>query len=430
MKKVLIITYYWPPSAGSGVQRWLKFSKYLPNFGWGPVIFTPENPDFHVKDETLLDEVHARTEVIRFPIWEPYSIFKQIAGKGNTTFKPAASLEKEERKFTDHVGIWIRGNLLIPDPRVFWVKPSVNFISDILENNQIDIVITTGPPHSIHLIGLKLKRKTGIKWLADFRDPWSKWDLLDTLYMTNPARKIHKRLEKKVLKNADGVITISNTFKEEFEGIAGRKVEVITNGYDPEDFKSGKILKAPDKFRVSHVGTIDELRNPRYFFKAASELCAENADFKADLEIFMAGVISKRFIHDVRNDAHLKDLIIIKDYMPHQQLSDVYRKAAVLLLVLASSHNAKGNIPGKLFEYLATGKPILALGAPNGDSAKIIKETNAGKVCALDNVNAIKKALLELYKKYKAGLSFNPQDVSSFSRENLTKELVQIMNSL
>lgn len=213
MKRVLIITYYWPPSAGSGVQRWLKFSKYLPEFGWQPVIFTPENPDFSLQDESLKQEVDKHTEVLKFPIWEPYHLFRTLKKQGPKD--TASILEYKDPGLLDQLAVWLRGNLLIPDPRLFWIKPSVKFLEGIWEQNDFKAIITTGPPHSMHLLGRNLKRKTGIPWLADFRDPWSTWEFLDTLKLSGFARKKHQKLERSVFEEADRLVTISPTFQKE-----------------------------------------------------------------------------------------------------------------------------------------------------------------------------------------------------------------------
>ncbi|WP_332911291.1 hypothetical protein [Algoriphagus boritolerans] len=236
-KRVLIITYYWPPSGGSGVQRWLKFAKYLPESGWEPVIFTPENPDFDLQDKTLEIEIPSSLEVLKFPIWEPYQLFSRI--KGKTKLHPGRLMEQKDRGFLEKLAIWMRANLLVPDPRVFWVKPSVKFLTDLLKSGQFQAVITTGPPHSMHLIGRDLKRKTGITWIADFRDPWSQWEFLDTLPMTSFIRIKHQKMEQSVLKEANAVLTISPTFQQDLEKLAHRKIKLLTNGYDPADIPLG-----------------------------------------------------------------------------------------------------------------------------------------------------------------------------------------------
>jgi glycosyltransferase involved in cell wall biosynthesis len=232
-KKVLIITYYWPPSGGSGVQRWLKFVKYLVRAGWEPFVFTPENPSFTIEDKSLQSDVPESVEVIRFPIWEPYQLFFRVSSLfGKKRLQQTDFISTGKKSFFQSISSWVRGNLFIPDARMFWVKPSVNYLTNFIQRSNIDKVITTGPPHSVHLIGLRLKRKNpSLHWIADFRDPWSEWDLLDTLSLTLLARKRHQSLERQVLKNADRVITIAPYHVDRLQELSGRKVDLITNGF-------------------------------------------------------------------------------------------------------------------------------------------------------------------------------------------------------
>lgn len=428
MKKVLIVTYYWPPSGGGGVQRWLKFSKYLPDFGWEPVIFTPENPDFEVKDESLLTDVRSDMEIIRFPIWEPYHIFRKLTGAGN--LKQGQVLEKSKRSLISEISIWIRGNFFIPDPRIFWVKPSAKYLTDIQEFNHFEAVITTGPPHSMHLIGHKLKKKTGIKWIADFRDPWSEWDILQKLRVSGPAMALHRKLERKVLKNADMVITVSESWSRGLKQLGASKVETITNGYDPDDFRQSKISKFPSEFRISHVGMINELRSSMGLKKALNDLCLEDTAFFSDLVLNFTGIISETFINRLGKDSVFAEKIKVGGYMPHEKVKDELSCSAVLLLLLNQSENARGHLPGKLFEYLASGNPILALGPIGSDAAKIIESTNSGYVCDPDDVEAIKNALLKLFWLYKEGKTCQQKNIEVFSRKALTEKLVRVLNSL
>lgn len=424
-KKVLIITYYWPPSAGSGVQRWLKFAKYLPEFGWEPVIFTPENPDFELKDESLLKEVPKELEVLKFPIWEPYSIFRKL--KKEKLKDTSKILEREKKKPLDKLAIWLRANLIVPDPRVFWVKPSVEYLTQIMEANKFDAVITTGPPHSMHLIGLKLKRKTGIKWLADFRDPWSTWEFLDVLPMHSLVRKRHQKLEKEVLSEADAVVTISPTFQDEIQKIANREVKLITNGFDgtdlPDDFRPYPDIQ--EDFHLVYTGIIDSIRDPLPFLEAFKAVFQGHA-LKATLTF--VGKVSEKIIESIQKDPWLEEHVVLAGYVSHQEVFAFYEKAHLLLLILTNTKNAKGNIPGKLFEYIATQRPIIALGDPQGDSAKIIREAGAGKVFAHQDKNHMMEFLQSIVVHNRGEddkKTYNP-----FERKTLTKKLAGILDQL
>ncbi|GMQ24900.1 glycosyltransferase family 4 protein [Algoriphagus sp. oki45] len=422
-RRVLIITYYWPPSGGSGVQRWLKFAKYLPEAGWEPVIFTPENPDFDLQDHSLEKEIPYHLEVIKFPIWEPYQLFSKVKRKSKT--HPGRLLEQKERGVLEKIAIWARANLLVPDPRVFWVKPSVKFLTDLAQSGQFQAIITTGPPHSMHLIGRDLKRKTGLPWIADFRDPWSHWEFLDTLPMTSRVRKKHQLLEETVLKEADAVLTISTTFQMDLEKLAKRKVHLLTNGFDPSDIPDGFSPKEKQagNLHLVYSGVIDSIRNPTPLLKAFKEEFAETGEA---VSLTFVGKVSEQVREFVAQDAWLVDRVSFPGYVTHAEVFGFYAQADALVLILTDTKNAQGNIPGKLFEYLATRVPILALGDPNGDSAQIIQEGKAGKVVRHDDFVGIQVALRELMDSGKANK--DGADLDRFSRRSLTFDLAQILD--
>lgn len=427
-KKVLIITYYWPPSGGGGVQRWLKFSKYLPEFGWEPIIFTPEKPDFDLKDESLFKDVGEELEVLKFPIWEPYQIFRKLSG--NKELKQGQVLEGNKDSFFKQFAIWARGNFFIPDPRKFWVKPSVEYLNSVIGRNGIETIITTGPPHSMHLIGLKLKQKNPeLNWMADFRDPWSRWDILDKLRLSDYSRKKHQKLEKDVLNLATKVITVSNTWKKEFEQIGAKRVHVITNGFDSSDIQT-RPIHSKDKFRISHAGMLNDFRNPKLLWQTLKELALENKTFKKDLEICLIGTISESVKLELIGDSDLRNCVTYSDHIPHSDVFSEYSRASVLLLILNESKNAKGHLPGKLFEYLAVGVSILGIGDPNGDAAKILYDTNSGSVLSSNDNDGMKKEIKVLYKNWKTNNSLAQSSVDKFERKALTAELVKLLEDL
>lgn len=433
MKKVLIITYYWPPSAGVGVQRWLKFSKYLPLFGWEPIIFTPENPDFNIKDVSLDKNISQNLEIIKFPIWEPFQLFNKITGgKNKDNIKQGLVLEKNEVGLKDKASIWVRGNLLIPDPRRFWISPSIKFLKNFIHDRGIQYVITTGPPHSMHLIGLGLKKKLDIKWIADFRDPWSQWDLLDKLKAGQFAKYYHKVLENKVLKNADEVITVSKNLAESLGSLAARNIKVITNGIDPEDFTSEEIEAGPPaKFRISHFGLLNEMRNPETLWRVLHELCDEQPDFAQNLEINLAGIVSESILKFIEKDPVLGPALVYHAYLNHQEVIKQSKESVLLLLLLNNTENAKWIIPGKLFEYLAVGKPILMLGPEKSDAGDIITTLNAGVIADFDDKKKIKKHIQLQYQNYQEGkIQTKTYDLEPYSRKKLTGDLADLMDNL
>lgn len=422
-KRVLIITYYWPPSGGSGVQRWLKFAKYLPEAGWEPVIFTPENPDFDLKDESLEKEISKDLEVLKFPIWEPYQLLDRIRGKKES--HPGRVLEQNEQSFIEKAAIWLRANLMVPDPRVFWVKPSVKFLTDLIEKGQFQAIITTGPPHSMHMIGRDLKRKTGVFWLADFRDPWSQWEFLDKLPMQNRVRKKHKKLEQEVLTEADVVTTISPTFQDDLEKLANRKINLITNGFDesdiPLDFSIGD--KKAGSLHLVYTGIIDAIRNPMPLLNAMKE---EFSIEKGEVKFTFVGRVSDQVREEIAADSWLSAHVDFAGYVSHQEVFRFYEKADALALILTNTKNAKGNIPGKLFEYMATTLPILALGDPKGDSAKILKVAGAGEVFTYSDYVAIQFSLRKLFEG--SGEAESAQGIDQYSRRNLSFQLAKLLD--
>ncbi|MEP2667527.1 MAG: glycosyltransferase family 4 protein [Cyclobacteriaceae bacterium] len=427
-KKVLIVTYYWPPSGGSGVQRWLKFVKYLTRMGWEPYVFTPENPSFTIQDESLEKDVPNTVEVIRFPIWEPYQLFFKIQrflGKKET--QPTDFISTGKKSFFQSVSSWIRGNFFIPDARVFWVKPSVTFLTDFIQSNHIERIITTGPPHSIHLIGQRLKKKMpAIKWIADFRDPWSEWDLLDTLSLTSWARSKHRRLELEVLTQADRVITIAPYHVKRLEFLGTRKVDLITNGFDEEDFNLIQHTRT-EKFTIRHIGVVDELRDPRPVMKALQELLNEDPALVGTMVIEFIGNVNSAFKSYVEQDKILSQVTRFVNHVPHNKLLEIYGQTDLQLLVLAHTAIAPGNLPGKFFEYLASGNPILAIGPVEGDAAGVLMETYSGVIHERENAEGIKASLRNFYTDWK-GESLNAErNISKYSRNELTVQLVKLL---
>ncbi len=427
-KNVLIITYYWPPSGGSGVQRWLKFVKYLPTFGWTPHVYTPENPSFEIRDDTLMRDVPKEAIIIRKPIWEPYQLFKTFSKiAGGKPVRQIDMVSTGKKTFFQKIASWVRGNIFIPDPRVMWVVPSVTFLKKYIIENAIETVITTGPPHSLHLIGMKLKKKfPDIKWVADFRDPWSEWDLLDTLSLSSFARRKHKRLERKVLQQADKVLTIAPFHVERLEILGGRPVELLTNGFDAEDFSNITRTKT-DKLTIRHIGQVDELRDPRPFMNAVRAIAMDSTDFVEHVKIEFVGPVNSAFREFVMQDALLLPITSFVEPLRHDDLLKLYGSTDIQLLILAHTVLAAGNLPGKLFEYLASGNFIFGVGPVNGDAAAILKQTNAGVMIDRADHEELVTALRERYNIWKSGSSEHDRDVSAFSRKMLTKKLDSIL---
>jgi glycosyltransferase involved in cell wall biosynthesis len=430
MKRVLIISYYWPPSGGAGVQRWLKFAKYLREFGWEPVIYTPENPEYPEADESLFKDIPVGLEVIKTPIWEPYNVYKRFIGQKKEDKIQAGFLSvKKKNPFIENISVWIRGNLFIPDARKFWIKPSIRYLSKYLAARPVDAMVSTGPPHSMHLIALGLKKKLNIPWLADFRDPWTEIDFYQKLQLTKWANNKHLRLEKEVLSMADRISIVSWNWAIDFNRLYPRQYNVITNGYDPDDFNitGQKISKF---FELTHIGSLNKDRNPELLWKVLAEICSEDEKFRDDLQLRFIGKCDISLIQCLEKYGLLSRTTKI-EYMPHDEVLKESAGSQVLLLLLNNTPNVMGIIPGKIFEYLATRRPILCIGPTNGDSARIIREANAGITCNFDDKTAIKKGILELYGLFKQGLLQNQAgEIDSFSRKGLTGKISALLNEL
>lgn len=426
MKKVLIITYYWPPAGGPGVQRWLKFVKYLPDFGVGPVVYTPLNPHYPLQDASLEREVPNGVEVIKQKILEPYSVSKLISRKQTATISSGIIAEEEKQSLLQKLMLFIRGNLFIPDARVLWVKPSVKFLKDYLQKNRIDTIITTGPPHSLHLIGLELQKQLQVNWIADFRDPWTNIGYHKKLKLTGRAAKKHEKLEQEVLKSADQIITTSFTTAEEFRKKTSRPVTVITNGYDD----TGRTPVDPDgSFTIAHIGSLLSGRNPLNLWQVLGELVEENEGFKNSLKLQLTGVVSEEVIKAIKA-AGLEKNLEKKDYVTHKEALVLQQKVRLLLLIEINSEETRGIIPGKVFEYLAAGRPILAVGPENWDVERILEETGAGRVYGYEDKEGVKEAILEHYKAYKEGeKSHYTRNIQDYSRKSLTGKMASLIKA-
>lgn len=418
--KVLIITYYWPPAGGSGVQRWLKFVKYLQEYGIEPVVYTVDNARYLKEDKTLLDDVPRNTKVLKHSIWEPTDLLFWKKKKS----QKSGIFNISQNRFLS----FIRGNFFIPDPKVFWVNSSVKFLQKYLNLNKVDAIISTGPPHSMHLIAQKLHKKNKLKWIADFRDPWTDLYYNKDFSEQSFAKKKNKILEKSVLKNADCVLTVSESLKEQFS-INARRVEVITNGYDNE-IRSAEDTVLDKLFTISYIGLLPKQSNPKLFFKVLQELCSQNEDFKNDLKLNFIGDISD----DVRVEVlknNLEKNTSFKGYVDHEKAIEFQNKAQVLLLLIPNIEKSKGILTGKLFEYLIAKRPILAIGPEDGDLAEIIKETDSGTLIDFSNREQLSSEILKFYHQYKKGnLKVNSKNIGKYHRKELTKKLAFIIKSL
>lgn len=426
-KKVLIITYYWPPAGGPGVQRWLKFVKYLPEFNIEPIVYCPSNPSYPLLDDSLLKEAsNYSARVIKQPINEPYKLAKLFSKQTKTISKGIISEEKKQG-LAEKLMLFVRGNFFIPDARKNWIQPSVSYLSQFIVKENIDTIITTGPPHSMHLIGLQLKKELNVKWIADFRDPWTTIGYHKQLRLLKKAENKHKFLEKTVLNTADKLIVTSWETKKEFQQITKQSITVITNGYDEEEVDN---VTLDSQFSIAHIGSLLSERNPEILWTVLSDLVKENSEFAKKLQLNFVGFISENVLESITNNK-LSNYINNIGYISHKAAIEYQKKSQILLLVEIDSQDTKAIIPGKLFEYMVSKRPILAIGPEGSDVARILKETNTGNYFNYKDYNVLKTQLLKHFMAYQSNsLKVISSDLENYNRKSLTKALTALINTL
>ena len=436
MKRVLVITYYWPPTGGSGVQRWVKFAKYLPKEGWQPVIYTPENPEQLAIDKSLANEIPAETEILKTRIIEPYRFYKEFLKKSGHS-KEAVEVNPvnaQNKSIFQKVAMWIRGNFFRPDPRCMWINPSVKYLKDYLKEHPVDLIVSTGPPQSMHIIGMKLSEATGLPWVADFRDPWTKIFYFKHLSMTKATEKWHKKMERKVLDKASTIVAVSPLVQQEFQAMTQTPVELITNGYDECDFTSSKFEEAEGgkdrDFIITHTGLFAADGNPTVLWEVLSEKCRKDSEFADKLKIRLVGKTDEQIINSLIEQG-LETKTVDLGYQQHAVAVDEQRKASLLILPLRKEPEYKAVLPGKLYEYLASWRPVLGIGQPDGAMSMILNSTKTGVVFDWNDKASLKRFIDLCWERHLKGeLTVEDADISRFSRINLTRRMAELFEKL
>ncbi len=425
MRKILLVTYYWPPAGGSGVQRWLKFTKFLSRQGHHVEVLTPENPAFNLKDQSLLSDIPPAVKVHKIRIWEPTMLF----GKKKQQQITSNKLGGNKKSIISRLITWLRGNLLIPDGRVFWKNPASKYALKLFANESFDAIITTGPPHSMHLIGLSVKQRyRSVRWIADFRDTWSQIDFLQEFGTTNWAMRRHRQLEQRVLRQADIVTTVNDKTGELLSELTARKIEILHNGYDPDDFSTSESIEKYDRFIISHFGLLNRFRYPEKLLLALEELCEERSDFKEKLVLQLGGVIEDFIFERLQSSLHLSTAFENCGYLSHGEVISRYRNSSLLLLLLNNTPLGKTIMTGKIYEYLAADRPILGLGYIDSEPARLIESTGTGRFFGYDNKNGLKKYIISVFDG-RIELSRNIKDIEQFSREKNALKLAEMITS-
>lgn len=423
MKKILIITYYWPPSGGAGVQRWLKFAKYLPEFGWQPVILTvdPEYASYPQRDESLSSEVGPNCLVYTTKSFELYNLYKFISGKKEVPYGGFANESKEG--LLQKASKFMRGNFLLPDPRKGWNKYALKKAAELIREFDIHTVVTTSPPHSTQLIGLKLKQKFNIRWIADLRDPWTDIYYYNQFNHTALARKIDRTYERRVVENADLLISVSEDVKRIFAEksnlhIADKTV-VIPNGFDEDDFRIAKV-EAEKRKVLTYTGTISEAYDVDCLLEV---LCMLSEDLKSQLLIRFVGKVPSSVEQKFRSTGLEIELV---GYVDHTKSIEYLFRSDLLLLVIPKVENNRGILTGKFFEYLASAKPVLAIGPTDGDLAKIIHETQCGKLFDYNDSEGMLQFIQAELKN--PTLAADAETINCYSRRQLTRKVARLFD--
>ena len=429
MKKVLIITYYWPPAGGPGVQRVLKFAKYLPHFGWQPIILTVKKGEYPAIDETLAKDIPENCKVYKTNSIEPNFLYKKFTGTKNI---PVAVLTEKNLTWKKKLANWIRLNLFIPDAKIGWMPFAVREGKKIIEREKPDIIFSSSPPPTVHLIAKKLAKCSGIKWVADFRDPWTDIDYYQKVNRSKLAETIDELLEEKVLKSANNIVTISESMAIRFSHISNKICNTIYNGFDSEDFLNYQNnIADTKKFTILYVGNLGNNRNPEPLLDTITDLINENTIDRKKIEIIFIGRTSNRLLLIKKKYSQLS--IIFKGYMQYKATIDYIMKTDVLLLLINNIANNEGIITSKIFSYLPTGNYILAFGPEKGEVDKILTYTKTGQIFSYYNKDRIKNTLINLYEKWEKNIpltTINKKEVEKYSRKNETMMLSKIFKRL
>lgn len=407
----------------------LKLVKYIRQFGWEPTVYTAKDAEYPVIDESLYKDIPENVAVLRKEIIEPYGFYKRFVGqKKNERVYSGFLSEDKKPSLSQKLSVWIRGNLFIPDARFLWIQPSVKFLTQYLKENPVDAIISTGPPHTTHMIARNIKRKLDVKWVADFRDPWTNIDFYQQLNLTKWADAKHHQLEKSVLQEADKVMTVSWHWAKELGDIRGKDdVHVITNGFDEDDFDNA-LVAIDEKFSLVHIGSLNPDRNPHTLWKVLKELCDTEKGFKDKLTIRLIGKTDAVVFQSIEQKG-LTPYVERIDYLPHSDVSREQRRAAVLLLLLGDMQSVLGLVPGKLFEYLAANRPILIIGPPTGDSARIVRESGVGDSADFHDYERTKALVVNMFKQFSENaLVVDPAGIEQYNRISIAKKMVGVLD--
>ena len=426
-KKLLMISYYWPPAGGVVTYRLLKFIKFLQPLGWHITVYVPQNPLYESVDPRLEAQIPPGVTVIRHPIVEPLAWLRSLAKKGNAN-NATLSAQSSKASSLARLALWTRGNLFIPDARALWIGPSVRFLRRYLHDHPVDLLFSTAPPHTTTVIAQRLKQRTHIPWVADFRDPWTQADYLQWFPLTRWAWQKHRRLEQRALQQADLILNVSEAWKEDLERVGARNVEVIYSGYDPEDF-APLSRTVPDKFVITHAGLLGYDRLPEQLFAVLQKLTLEDSSFADKLSLQLVGDVDEQVV-SCAHSYELAPYLRCPGVVSREETLQLLMNSSVLLVLLNHAPNAKGRVPGKLFEGLASGKPILCLGPTDSDAATIVRRADAGEGVDYTDSDSIEECLRRWFASFTTGQLMPSRSDEQYSAAHQTSLLNQLLREL
>lgn len=435
MKNLLIIAYYFPPSGGPGVQRVLKHIKYLPEFGWNPIVYTVKDAQYPAYDYSLLKEIPENVKVYRGKIFEPYNVYRKIVGIKSTDPVDVNVIKKENQKLSwkEKLSEFIRATFFIPDARMFWIFSGRKELKQILKENKIDAIYNSSPPYTTAIIAKRIKKILQVPWIAGFRDPW-------TGFISSPKRwliprLIDKHLEKSVFQKADKVecawIGIIKDAIGKYPVLDASKFHHIPNGYDSEDYPKIN-WNGNDRFTITYTGSMYGRRNPSALFQAIEKLLNENLIKKDDFIIKFIGRFGRE-VNEMIENTSFRDSIEVINYLPHQESLIELLKSDALLLIVDESKESEEIVPGKVYEYIGTKKPILTIAPTNGAIAQLMQETGLGLVAHQSEQDKIASNFLSLFRIYKneeENLRIDNAAIAKYERRESAKQLSFLLDEL
>lgn len=431
-KKLLVLSYYWPPASGPGVQRILKFVKYLSELGWEITVITPKEVGAPYFDEGMIKEIPKNVTIIHTKTKDPFRLYNFLKGKKGKSIPVSIINDSKNSGIKDKLFLWIRANLFIPDARVGWNKYALKAAINIIESEQISHLITTGPPHSTHLIGLALKKHFNkLFWVADFRDPWSKIYLNEVLPRTKKTITIDNELETKVIKTMDHGIVVSKQMKLDFESL-NSKITVIPNGFDEDDVIIKDDSFSSNKFVLSYIGNFKGNQNVIELWKVIATLINEDSRFKEFFELRLTGRVASEVESEIKKNK-IQNNVVFEGFVSHSEAVNKMIYSNLLLFVVPNAKNNKAIITGKLFEYLASKVPLFSIGPVDGDASFILSSLERDEMMDYESTDKLKSTLLNhfnhWYSNNKTTIRVVDDKLEGYTRKSLTKQLSDILLS-